>query len=286
MCCARRGIWSRLPTSAPHVHAANAHYYRRVGFNDDLFRRSNATLAHALEGGHQRTRAELIAALQRSGIATDGLGYLYLLMHAELDAVICSGALRGKQHTYALLEERAPSARMLDRDEALVELTRRYFVGHGPATLNDYRWWSGLPATDARLGIELVKGYLLQDVVEGETYWDSPSPPLAAPVAPMVHVLPNFDEYLVGYADRRAVYAPVDLTALGTRGDILSNHTIVLDGQVVGIWRRTLKKRAVALEARPFRSLDATESQALVAAAERYRAFVDLPLQLQWRPSP
>jgi hypothetical protein len=272
-----------LALTAPHVHAANAHYYRRVGFDDDLFQTSNATLARALEGGHQRTRAELIAALQRAGLVTDGLGYPYLLMHAELDAVICSGALRGKLHTYALLEERAPQARTLERDEALAELTQRYFTSHGPATLADYRWWSGLPATVVRRGVELVKGRLFQDVMDGETYWDGPDPSLAVPATPTLHLLPNFDEYLVGYTDRRAVYAPVDLKAPGTRGDILPSHTIVLDGLVVGIWKRTLKKGAVTIEARPFRSLDAADQQAAGAAAERYSAFVGLPVQFQWR---
>lgn len=273
-----------LMLTAPHVHAVNAPYYRRVGLDDDLFRRSNAALARALEGGQQRTRAELIAELQQAGFVTDALGYLYLLMHAELDAVICSGALRGKWHTYALLKERAPQARTLERDEALAELTTRYFAGHGPATLNDFRWWSGLPATAVRRAVELVKGRLRQELVDGETYWDAPTPPLVAPASPVAHLLPNYDEYLVGYRDRRAVYDPVDLKALGTRGDILSTHTIVLDGQVVGVWKRTLTKDAVAIEARPFRSLDAAEYHAVVAAAERYSSLVGLPLQLQSRP--
>ncbi len=273
-----------LMLTAPHVHAVNAPYYRRVGLDDDLFRRSNAALARALEGGQQRTRAELIAELQQAGFVTDALGYLYLLMHAELDAVICSGALRGKWHTYALLEERAPQARTLERDEALAELTTRYFTSHGPATLNDFRWWSGLPATAVRRAVELVKGRLRQELVDGETYWDAPTPPLVAPASPVAHLLPNYDEYLVGYRDRRAVYDPVDLKALGTRGDILSTHTIVLDGQVVGVWKRTLTKDAVAIEALPFRSLDAAEYHAVVAAAERYSSFVGLPLQLQSRP--
>jgi hypothetical protein len=103
------------------------------------------------------------------------------------------------------------------------------------------------------------------------------------PATPTLHLLPNFDEYLVGYTDRRAVYAPVDLKAPGTRGDILPSHTIVLDGLVVGIWKRTLKKGAVTIEARPFRSLDAADQQAAGAAAERYSAFVGLPVQFQWR---
>jgi hypothetical protein len=273
-----------LALTAPHVHAANAHYYRRAGFDDDLFRRSNATLARALEGGHQQTRAELIAALQQAGIATDELGYLYLLIHAELDAVICSGALRGKLHTYALLEERAPQAQTLERDEALGELTNRYFTSHGPATLNDYRWWSGLPATAVRRGVELVQDHLRQDTVDGATYWDGPDQSPTVLAAPLVNLLPNFDEYLVGYTDRSTVYDPVDLKAMGTRGDILSSHTVVLDGQVVGVWKRTLTKDAVVIEARPFRPLEAAEHHAVVAAAKRYGSFVDLPVQLQLRP--
>lgn len=108
-----------------------------------------------------------------------------MMMRAELDAVVCSGPRRGKQFTYALLDERAPQARSLPRDEALAELTRRYFTGHGPAAVSDFVWWSGLTTADARAGLAAITADLAHMVVDGETYHFSP----AMPPAPLLRRL-------------------------------------------------------------------------------------------------
>src|SRR5216684_6032669 len=163
-----------LALTAPRVNAVNAYYYRKLALDDAVFMHSNAMLAKALQGGKQLTRPELTSVLQQVGIATDDLQrFTYIMMRAELDGIVCSGARRGKQFTYALLDERAPQARTLDRDEALAELTRRYFTSHGPATLQDFVWWSGLAAIDAKAGIEMVKLQLVHEVVDGQAYWFS-----------------------------------------------------------------------------------------------------------------
>lgn len=128
-----------LALTAPHVHAVNATYYRRLKLDQTLFTRSNDALAKALQGGEQLTRDELRSALQQAGVAAKGeLRTSYLMMRAELDGIVCSGPRRGKQFTYMLLLERAPQARTLERDEALSELTRRYFMSRGPATVQDF----------------------------------------------------------------------------------------------------------------------------------------------------
>src|SRR6185312_5344038 len=127
------------------------------------FKRSNTLLTKELQGGKQLTRAELMSLLQKNGIASDDLlRFTYMIVRAELDGLVCSGARRGKQFTYALLDERAPHARTLERDEALAELALRYFTSHGPATLQDYVWWSGLAAADARAGLEMVKSQFIK----------------------------------------------------------------------------------------------------------------------------
>jgi hypothetical protein len=133
-----------LELTAPRVHAANAYYYRKLELSPRTFERSNAALALALEGGKHLTRVELARALAGAGIRAEGVRLAYLLMRAELDALICNGSRRGKQFTYALFDERVPRAAPLARDEALAELTRRYFTSHGPATVQDFAWWSGL----------------------------------------------------------------------------------------------------------------------------------------------
>ena len=238
--------------------------------------RSNAALAKALQGGKQLTRSQLATVLQQAGIATDDLQrFTYLMMRAELDGIVCSGARRGKQFTYALLDERAPQARTLDRDEALAEFARRYFTSHGPATLQDFVWWSGLTVTDARAGLEMVRSQLTHEVIDGQTYWFSISTPPAKDLSSTVYLLPNFDEYIVGYTDRSAVFDASHTKKLDPRGNILFNYTIVMDGRVVGTWKRTLKKDAVIITSSLFTPLNTAETRAFTASANRYGAFLE-----------
>src|SRR3982074_2843339 len=144
-----------LALTAPRIKRGMASRDRELGLNDELVAQTNTIIARALEGGQQLTRPEIGAALQAAGVAVaDGSVLSHLVSRAELDGVVCSGALRGKQHTHALLEERVPRTRVLERDEAVAELVGRYFASHGPATLNDFAWWSGLTVVDGRRGLE------------------------------------------------------------------------------------------------------------------------------------
>ncbi len=164
-----------LALSGPRVNATNAHYYRKVGLDDRTLARCLTAVERALEGGRSLTRQELRSVLQKAGLQSAGMRLAYVMMRAELDGVVCSGPRRGKQFTYALLDERVPRSSSLDRDEALAALARRYFSSHGPATLRDYVWWSGLTARDARAGIEMAKPALVQDNLNDLTYWHAPS---------------------------------------------------------------------------------------------------------------
>ena len=198
-----------LALTGPRVSTAIASYNRKLELDAGVFRRSRRAIARALRGGAQLTRQELKAVLQRAGIHADGVQRLaHIVMQAELDAVICSGARRGKQFTYALLDGRVPPARALSRDEALAELTRRYFISHGPAQVQDFAWWSGLTVADVRAGLEMVAPDLARDSVAGRTYWFSPSVPAIRPRPPAAFLLPLYDEYLIAYKDRSAARSP------------------------------------------------------------------------------
>ena len=270
-----------LALTAPRVNAVNAYYYRKLALDDAVFMHSNAVLAKALQGGKQFTRPELASVLQQAGIATDDLQrFTHIMMRAELDGIVCSGARRGKQFTYALLDERAPQARTLDRDEALAQFARRYFTSHGPATLQDFVWWSGLTVADARASLELVTPQLMHEVVDGQTYWFSMSTPPAKDLSPTAYLLPNYDEYIVGYTDRSAVFDASHTNKLDPRGNVLFNHTIVMDGRVVGTWKRTIKKDAVIITPSLLTPLNDAETRAFAAAANRYGAFLDISVNL------
>ena len=289
---AMRGTWQLvapedvrwlLALVGPGVIARSATRYRALGLDAATVRRSNAAVVKALAGGAQRTRAELAAAMERAGVATGGQRLAHLLGRAELDALICGGARRGKQFTYALLDARAPRARdraPLRRDEALAELARRYFRSRGPATVADFTWWSGLSAADARAGLAAVADGLVSEVSGGRTYWrgaGAPAPAGARAPATAAYLLPAFDEYLVAYRDRDAVLAPSQVKRLNAGGGLL-NPCIVVGGRVCGTWRRVLARDRVALALDFFERPSARARALVAAAARRYAAFLGLAL--------
>src|SRR5262245_36023282 len=259
-----------LALTAPRVHSINAHMYRKLELDDMIFKRSNATLAKALRDGQALTRDELRSVLERAGVAVNGdLRMSYLMMRAELDAIVCSGPRRGKQFTYALLDERTPQPRTLARDEALVELARRYFVSRGPATVQDFAKWSGLTVIDARSGLEGVKRQLQCEVVADRSYWFPTSIPNAGNASPNAHLLSIYDEYISGYKDRSALVQKSHAAKLSGLGNALS-YIVVIDGQIVGTWKRTITKSAMTIETNVFKRLTAAEKQAVEVAAQRY----------------
>ncbi len=264
-----------LTLTAPRVRSVLAFMDRQLGLDQAAFRRSSAILAKALKGGRQLTRSEIAPILQRSGFRTDGNRLGHLLIHAELDGIVCSGGRQGKQFTYALLEERAPQAQTLGREEALAELTKRYFRSHGPATLRDFVWWSGLTMADARKGIEALEPAFQQDTVEDQTYWFMPCSPTSITAACL---LPNYDEYIVGYTERSAIFDAARAEKLDARGNVLFQNTIVIGGEVVGTWKRTLRTKQVLVELVPFLPLKKTQEQAIRTAAELYGHFLELSI--------
>jgi hypothetical protein len=272
-------LWM-LALTAPRVRAALAYMDRQLELDKAIFKRSNAALVKALKGGKQLTRVELASALQRNGINTDGPRLGHIMIHAELDGIVCSGGRRGKQFTYALLDRRAPQARILERDEPLAELTKRYFTSHGPATLQDFVWWSGLTTNNARNGIELIKSELELEVMNGQAYWFTNSTPPAKDQSPAAYLLSNYDEYLVGYADRSSMFDISHTDKLDSRASVLAQHTIMIDGQVAGTWKRTLKKNEVIIELIPFTVLTKAENQAVITSTQQYGKFLELPVVL------
>ena len=239
-------------------------------------------MAAALRGGSYLTRNELGAVLGRAGIAASGQRLGNLVMHAEQDAIVTSGPRRGKQFTYALLDERAPSARRLDREEALAELTLRYFTGHGPAQVNDFAWWSGLTVADARHGLALAGPALAVEAIGAKSYWACPMRRSQLPPGPTVHLLPNYDEFLIAYRDRAASLDPAREfdTAPFPYGSILA-HVVVLNGQVWGGWKRRRDGRQVVVQLGPLDAFDASERAALEQAVGHFARFLSVPVTVE-----
>jgi winged helix DNA-binding protein len=268
-----------LALSAHRVRASLAHYDRRLGIDTAVIRRSEKAMTSALKGGVQLTRQELKVVLQKTGVVADGVQRLaHLMMHAELDGMICSGPLRGRQFTYALLDERVPEPSVLQRHEALAELTRRYFTSHGPAQLQDFVWWSGLTTADARIGLEMARHHLADEVIGARRYWFSSSVPRISRPRRKAYLLPLYDEYLIAYKDRSASIKPAHWTTVTSRDPL--SAPIVIDGQVVGGWKRTLVKDRVTIAANlPVRQKKA-ETDLVVDAAREFGTFLGLDVTL------
>jgi hypothetical protein len=258
----------------PRIVAVRAQrLYQQLGLDEITFGRCEEVFVGALQGGRQLTRAAMYERLEAAHISTaDGRG-LHILGRLAQDGLLCFGTREGKQQTFTLLDEWVPTARRMARDEALAELSRRYFTSHGPATLQDFVWWSGLRVAEAKAGIEMAKPHLAQEVIDGQTYWLSPSIPAAKAASPTVYLLPAYDEYTVAYKDRSAVLNPSYAKQVNSGNGIIY-PMIVVDGQVVGTWKRALKKDALVITPSLFAKLNKAESRAFQAAASRYGEFL------------
>jgi hypothetical protein len=274
-----------LALTAPRVHALNAPYYRQMGLDAQVFARSDDRIARAVQGGRHLTREDLSLALRDAGIPADGLRLALLLMHAELEAVVCNGPRRGKQLTYAALDERAPAARALAPDEALAELARRYFTGHGPARARDFAWWSGLRVADAETAIATLGSALESRRAGDDTFWAAPGRVARRPSreSPRVHLLPSYDEYVVAYRNHAPIVEADHAKTLSIRGGFVGAAVLTLDGRVAGSWRRTLGRDGVTIQAQLLIPLAPPAQAALQREARRYGQFLKRPVHLDVR---
>jgi len=266
-----------LALCAPRVISRAASRYRQLELDVATLRRSMTLLRRALKGGKQYTRAEIAVILERSGIATQGQRLIHIIQYAALNGVVCHGPRRGKEFTFTLLNEWVPATKPRARNDAIAELSRRYFMSHGPATSRDFTWWSGLTAADARAGMESAASELGTEVLAGRTYWFHPGA-YPAKTKDACWLLPAFDEYIVAYADRSDVSARLGGTPLQTRGGML-DPVLVIDGQVVATWKRASRREHVQLEITPLTRLTVPEKKSVAAAAKIYGAFLRQPVR-------
>jgi hypothetical protein len=272
-----------LALSGPRVNRTNARVYRRTEVDDRIIARSRSVFERVLGDGQHLTRTELATALQRARISATGQRLAYIVMRAELDGVICSGPRRGKQFTYALLERRAPPRGAVSLEEALAELSRRYFTSHGPATLRDYVWWSGLTVRDARRGLESIRGELVHETVEELTYWFAPSRPARDRPSPTTWLLPNYDEFLVAYRDRRLGVPPESMPS--HRQPNVYSHHLIVDGRPAGHWTREVLGDSVRVSIAHDEKFTPRLTRSIAAAARRYSQFMGMPVTLSTSPA-
>lgn len=276
---AARDLGWMVALLAPRLLNSLARRYRELELDDETNLRSDQLLVEMITAEGPMERKALLARLEAAGISTAGQRGIHLLQHASLQGLIYQAAVRRNQAVFELIERLPPGTQFATREAALAELARRYFTSHGPATIQDFTWWSGLTATEARQGLEAVQAELVSMTVDGTNYWMAADTPAEPEIDPQrAYLLPGFDEYLLSYKDRTASISPEHqkLWMSNTNGMLL--NTIMIGGQVLGQWRRSLEKKGVRVEVAPFIALNARQEAAIRAAAERYAEFLGLEL--------
>ena len=273
-----------LELTGPRVRAGLRGRHREIGLDEAGIARAHAAFREALSGGRHLTRTELGDVLEGAGIETDAPRLTHLVLTAELDRVVISGRRRDGRPTYALFAERVPPWSPVDRVAAVTELARRYFRSHGPAQLLDFVWWSGLTMAMARAAVVAAGSALDRCVIDGRELWlDARRAPLTGS-AGIVHLIPNFDEYTVGYRDRSAIVEaaqPFD-SDFFSLGSVLSN-VVIVGGQVRGRWRRTESRRGIGVEVVMLAPSHPAELSAIGEAVRRFERYLGCPVELSIR---
>nr|WP_294948462.1 winged helix DNA-binding domain-containing protein [uncultured Mucilaginibacter sp.] len=263
-----------LGLTAKRILAGAASRFRELQLDEKVIAKCEKLVIKALDGKKQIARDELANYFSNHGIATNDQRFVHIMIQLELEQLVCSGGREGKQFTYALFDERVPNGKAPEKDEALARLAERYFTSHGPATIADFAWWSGLTLTDAHSGLEAVKTELASYTVDGQTFWFTEREDVGS-MANTAQLLPNYDEYIVSYKDRSATIDAEHISKADPRGTIF-NHTIVINGKIKGIWKRTIKKDILEVELTPFKKLSSQNLKAIEKAAKTYAKFLGL----------
>jgi hypothetical protein len=262
-----------LSLLTPRVIARSAGRHRELGLDERAFARSRRALERALRGGRALTRSETYAVIERAGVSTEGQRGIHIVGYLAQQGFLCHGPRRGRQPTFVLLDEWVPASPGRPREAALAELASRYFASHGPATLHDFAWWSGLLLPDARAGIEGAGARLVKETIAGRRWWSALSPPTRSPAGPVAALLPPWDEYVVAYKDRAAALGHLPQEDARVRYAV-GNWLVVVEGRVVGSWRRTLTPHSVRVRVEFWTRVTPAERRAVREAAARYARFL------------
>lgn len=268
-----------MALTGKNIKTLSATYERKLGMDTALFVKANDLIIKALEGGKSLTRQEVMQELEKGGIKTDSSRAVHFMINAETDAIVCNGTPKGKEITYALLDEKVPKGLIMNKEESLFSLAKIYFKSHAPATLHDFHWWSGLSMTDARTGLQSVKADLEEIMIDGKAYFQ-PRDLAVIDAQESVFLLPAFDEYCVSYKDRNAIFDKKWHGQAITSNGIFK-PIVVINGKVEGVWKRTIQKNKVLIEISFFDSSKKIGVEKLHSAANRFGDFLELEVEVR-----
>ena len=266
-------IYWMLELTAPQIRVLMRSRDKQLGLSESIYKKSNSIIRKAFTEGKNFTRDELISKLEKAKIATNEFRSGHFMLRAELDGIVCSGESIVNKPTYALLEQRVSAANTLCKEEALKKLALKYFMSHGPATLADFTWWSGLPVRDAKNALEMIQPRLLSETIAKQQYWFAANFFHGTKTKSPALLLPAFDEFLISYKDRTVSIALENHSKAFTTNGIFF-PTIVVNGRVKGFWKRSIKKDKILIEASPLKPFSATTKKLVNKAAKNYGKFI------------
>jgi hypothetical protein len=275
-------IYWMLELTASRIKATAKSRWKELGLDEVTFKKSNAVIEKALRDGKHLNRDEIRIELERT-IPIFDQRLSHLMFRAELDGLVCSGSINEKKQTYALLEERVPNSKIINREDALVELAKKYFRSHGPATLQDFVWWSGLSVTNAKKGMEMIRGEFIAEKIDEQVYWfpdSSHGTVNGGNPEEVVQLLPAYDEFIISYKDRSASI-PFTEQKKTISNNGLFRPVIVLNGQVAGTWKRTVKKDKVIIETDFFKTPHYSTKHLVEKAAIRFGDFFNVKTEVK-----
>lgn len=261
-----------LELTAPRIRTKMKTRDAQLGLTASIITKSKDIVVKALEGGFHKTKEELDVLLNRASIPTTEYRDAHLLMHAELDGLICSGRTIGNNRSYALLESRAPVRQHLTKEEALAKLAKIYFTSRCPATIQDFIWWSGLNIGEARLAVEALTPQFHTETIGHQTYILPESNSTPSLTSEVLHLIPAFDEFILAYRDRSATLIPERFQKVVSNNGVF-RPALLLNGRVIGIWKRTTKKDVLRIEVLPFEQFGSEITEKIDMAFTIYSQF-------------
>lgn len=266
-----------LELTAPNILRLMSSSNRLLGLDEKSLEKSNGIIAKAIEGGNHFTRDELMKLLKSADLKTDEYRSSHFLMHAEMCGIIANGKRIGKQHTYTSFPKAGKNVKFT-KDEALAELAKRYFKSHRPATAKDFTWWSGLSVSDAKKAIDLAD--LNHRSIDSCEYYFTGLNDQHTALDGNIHFLPAFDEFLIAYKDRSASISNESAKHAFTNNGIF-RPIIVMDGKVIGTWKRSARKETLTVEAFLLQKTSQKVQRDLAKAARCYSDFMEMKLKFE-----
>jgi hypothetical protein len=271
-------IYWILELTAPRIKAAVKFRDKQLGLTDSIFNKCNRILEKSLRDYNHQTREELMSELKKHKIDIEENRASHIFLRAEMDGIICSGKQKNEKPTYAVLEEWVPEHKETYRDEALRELAKRYFTSHGPASIYDFQWWSGLSMSDVKLSLDYNKDYLITEIIQNQTYWFANDYLKPKPEFNEINLLPAYDEFLISYRDRTASLSLIENKKVISNNGIF-HPTIMQNAQVIGTWKRNIKNDTVRVTINQFKSNNLDLDDMLTKSLTRYSNFINKKIE-------